>query len=80
MWAMLPQTKGAKFLYDNFLKDFLKENESRIDAAVEQAKQNASVIASEAVAAGADLTASGVAAAAEYANSDVKDSTDKKDE
>mmetsp|Transcript_21140 Transcript_21140/g.46103 ORF Transcript_21140/g.46103 Transcript_21140/m.46103 type:complete len:200 (+) Transcript_21140:57-656(+) len=80
MWAMLPQTKGAKFLYDNFLKDFLKENETRIDAAVEQAKKSASVIASEAVAAGADLTASGVAAAAEYANSDAKDSTDKKDE
>lgn len=80
LWAMLPQTKGAKFLYDNFLKDFLKENESRIDAVVEQAKKNATTIASEAVAAGADLTASGVSAAVEYSNSAEKDETDKKDE
>jgi hypothetical protein len=36
---MLPQTKGAKFLYDSFLKDFLKKNESRIDAAMADAKK-----------------------------------------
>lgn len=39
LWAMLPQTKGAKFLYDSFLKDFLKKNESRIDAAMADAKK-----------------------------------------
>jgi len=39
LWAMLPQTKGAKFLYDSFLKDFLKKNESRIDAALSEAKK-----------------------------------------
>jgi receptor expression-enhancing protein 5/6 len=41
-WAMLPQTKGAKFLYDSFLKDFLKkssEPQSRIDAAMADAKK-----------------------------------------
>lgn len=38
LWAMLPQTKGAKFLYDSFLKDFLKK-ESRIDAAMADAKK-----------------------------------------
>lgn len=38
LWAMLPQTKGAKFLYDSFLKDLLKKNESRIDAALNDAK------------------------------------------
>jgi len=38
LWAMLPQTKGAKFLYDSFLKDLLKKNESRIDAALNEAK------------------------------------------
>lgn len=27
-WAMLPQTRGATYLYDIFLKDFLKKNES----------------------------------------------------
>ena len=39
LWAMLPQTKGAKFLYDSVLKDFLKKNESRIDAAMADAKK-----------------------------------------
>lgn len=41
LWAMLPQTKGAKFLYDSFLKDLLKKSESRIDAAMNEAKQAA---------------------------------------
>merc|ERR1712032_1185711 len=44
LWAMLPQTKGAKFLYDSFLKDFLKKNESKIDAALDSAKKQASSI------------------------------------
>mmetsp|Transcript_13688 Transcript_13688/g.17849 ORF Transcript_13688/g.17849 Transcript_13688/m.17849 type:complete len:182 (+) Transcript_13688:160-705(+) len=44
LWAMLPQTKGAKFLYDSFLKDLLKKNESRIDAALNEAKNAASNI------------------------------------
>jgi receptor expression-enhancing protein 5/6 len=42
LWAMLPQTKGAKFLYDSFLKDFLKKSDgrpSRIDAAMADAKK-----------------------------------------
>ena len=70
IWCMAPQTRGAKFLYDSFLKDFLKQNESRIDAAMDSAAKNASVIASEAVAAGADLTAAGVSAAAELSKKD----------
>lgn len=41
LWAMLPQTKGAKFLYDSFLKDFLKKNESKIDAALQEARKHA---------------------------------------
>lgn len=77
IWCMAPQTRGAKFLYDSFLKDFLKQNESRIDAAMDSAAKNASVIASEAVAAGADLTAAGVSAAAELSK---KGPADKKDE
>jgi len=57
LWAMLPQTKGAKFLYDSFLKDFLKKNESRIDAALSEAKKSADTTASELVGdAAADLT------------------------
>merc|ERR1712232_1337066 len=47
LWAMLPQTRGAKFMYDSFLKDFLKKNESRIDAALDDAKKSAGNIASE---------------------------------
>jgi len=38
-WAFLPQTKGAKFLYDSFLKDFLKKSESRIDAAMTESRK-----------------------------------------
>jgi receptor expression-enhancing protein 5/6 len=43
LWAMLPQTRGAKVLYDSFLKDFLKKTSddrpSRIDAAMADAKK-----------------------------------------
>ena len=48
MWEMLPQTRGAKFLYASFLKDFLKSNESKIDAALKDAKSSAGKVASEA--------------------------------
>jgi receptor expression-enhancing protein 5/6 len=47
LWAMLPQTKGAKFVYDNFLKDLLKKNESRIDAAMADAKKQAGTLGSD---------------------------------
>jgi receptor expression-enhancing protein 5/6 len=63
LWAMLPQTKGAKFLYDSFLKDFLKSNESKIDAALENAKKNAGAVASDASAATNDAMKAAVAAA-----------------
>ena len=47
LWAFLPQTRGAQFLYNSFLRDFLKKNESRIDAAVENAKKHTSNIAAD---------------------------------
>lgn len=46
LWAMLPQTKGAKFLYDSVLKDFLKK-ENRIDAAMAEAKKVILVLVDE---------------------------------
>ena len=46
LWQ-LPQTKGAKFLYDSFLKDFLKKNESKIDAALAEAKTTAGAVAAD---------------------------------
>lgn len=55
LWAMLPQTRGAKLLYDNFLRDFLKKNESRIDAAFADAKKTAGTVASEFAAARNDI-------------------------
>jgi len=55
LWAMLPQTKGAKFLYDNFLKDFLKKSESRIDSAMTEAKKAADSIADDLGGKTADL-------------------------
>ncbi len=55
LWAMLPQTRGAKFLYDSFLKDFLKSNESKIDAALKDAKSSAGKVAAEATKAAADI-------------------------
>jgi receptor expression-enhancing protein 5/6 len=63
-WCMLPQTKGAKFLYDSFLKDFLKKNESRIDAALADAKKNAGSIASELAGATSDLASAAVGSVA----------------
>jgi receptor expression-enhancing protein 5/6 len=65
LWAMLPQTKGAKFLYDAFLKDFLKKNESRIDAAMADAKKNAGTIASEMASATSEVVAAAAAAASD---------------
>jgi receptor expression-enhancing protein 5/6 len=62
LWAMLPQTNGAKFLYENFLKDLLKKNESRIDAALNDAKKNAGTIVGE--ISGATSEAIGAAVAA----------------
>lgn len=79
LWAMLPQTRGAKFLYDSFLKDFLKKNESKIDAALNDAKRTAGSVSSEIAAATAEISAAGMAAAAEYAASKTNTS-DKKAE
>ena len=58
LWAMLPQTRGAKFLYDSFLKDFLKKSSdtpSRIDTAMAEAKKSADTTASELVDGVSDL-------------------------
>jgi receptor expression-enhancing protein 5/6 len=49
---MLPQTKGAFFLYDSFLRDFLKKNESKIDAALADASKTASSVANNASSSG----------------------------
>eukprot|EP00558_Chaetoceros_sp_UNC1202_P014558 CAMPEP_0197236220 /NCGR_PEP_ID=MMETSP1429-20130617/3406_1 /TAXON_ID=49237 /ORGANISM="Chaetoceros sp., Strain UNC1202" /LENGTH=197 /DNA_ID=CAMNT_0042694975 /DNA_START=82 /DNA_END=675 /DNA_ORIENTATION=- len=73
LWAMLPQTKGAKFLYDSFLKDFLKKNESKIDAALDDAKRTAGSISQEIAAATAEISAAGLNAAADYAKTKEKD-------
>lgn len=80
LWAMLPQTKGAKFLYDSFLKDFLKKNECKIDAALDDAKRTAGTLTSEIAAATAEISAAGMNAAAEYANKTSSSSADKKTE
>merc|ERR1712207_71959 len=69
LWAMLPQTRGAKYLYDSFLKDFLKKNESEIDAALHEAKKNASTVVQEAAKATAELSVTGAAKVAGYAAS-----------
>ena len=39
---MLPQTKGATLIYDSFLKDYVNKNESKIDAALNNAKKTLS--------------------------------------
>ena len=60
LWAMLPQTRGAKFLYDSFLKDFLKKSSdpmSRIDTAMAEAKKSADSTAMELVDNVSDLAA-----------------------
>uniref|UniRef100_A0A7S2R1Z6 Receptor expression-enhancing protein n=1 Tax=Eucampia antarctica TaxID=49252 RepID=A0A7S2R1Z6_9STRA len=80
LWAMLPQTKGAKFLYDSFLKEFLKKNESKIDAALNDAKRSATTIASEVAAATAELSAAGLSTAAQYAKRNSSMDEDKGNE
>jgi len=62
LWLMLPQTRGAEFLYNSFLRDFLRANESRIDSAINKAGRSASGVGGEAVSAAADLAAQGVIA------------------
>ena len=54
-FVQLPQTKGAKFLYDSFLKDFLKKNESKIDAALAEAKTTAGAVAADVAKATGDV-------------------------
>ena len=66
---LFKRTRGAKFLYDSFLKDFLKSNESKIDAALKDAKSSAGKVASEAKK-----------AASEVADNVKKSTDDKKDE
>ena len=39
LWLMSPQTLGALFLYDAFLKGWLKRNEGKIDEAMEKARR-----------------------------------------
>merc|ERR1719221_582933 len=86
LWAMLPQTRGAKYLYDSFLKDFLKKNESKIDKALSDAKKKASLIATEAGAATVDLSCAAAKAAAANLSSSIpsaegaNDTTASKDE
>ena len=70
LWAMLPQTKGAKFLYESFLKDFLKKNESKIDAVLADAKKSADAVVAEASTA----TSEAVAAAMQMTTETKKDS------
>lgn len=77
LWAMLPQTNGAKFLYDAFLKDFLKKNESSIDAALDEAKRSMTSVAAEVAAATAEISAAGLKSAAEYAQREPTSDTSK---
>jgi receptor expression-enhancing protein 5/6 len=60
LWAMMPQTRGAKFLYDSFLKDFLKSKESTIDAAMRGAKATVGNAAAAAAATAATTVAENV--------------------
>ncbi len=55
LWCMLPQTRGAKFLYDSFLKDFLKSKESMIDKALKDAKATSAVAASSSSSSGENV-------------------------
>jgi receptor expression-enhancing protein 5/6 len=74
LWMMLPQTRGAAFLYDSFLKDFLKRNEARIDEAISKAQRSASTVVAEAATAGAEVAGAGLSAAAKaMAASDKED-------
>lgn len=60
------------------MKDFLKKNESKIDAALDEAKRTAGTLSQEIAAATAEISAAGMNAAAEYAQE--KTATAKKAE
>jgi receptor expression-enhancing protein 5/6 len=62
VYLMHPQTRGAEFLYNSFLRDFLKKNESRIDDAINRAGRGASSVSGEAMGAAAELAHKGVVA------------------
>jgi len=70
LWAMLPQTKGAKYLFDTFLRDILKQNESKIDAALADAKKSAGQVASEASAATGEAMSAAMSAAGKETKKD----------
>ena len=60
LWMMLPQTMGAMFLYESFLRDFLKKNESKIDTALKDAKKTSSSMANNTSTSVTDATSSEV--------------------
>ena len=60
------------------MKDFLKKNESKIDAALDEAKRTAGTLSQEIAAATAEISAAGMSAAAGYAQD--KSATEKKAE
>ena len=64
LWAMAPQTQGATFIYNSFLRDFLRSNQGTIDEALARAQRSASDVMGEAATAGADIAGSVLKAAA----------------
>lgn len=44
---MLPQTMGARFLYESFLRDLLKKHESSIDTALADASKATNSVAND---------------------------------
>ena len=68
LWAMLPQTRGAKFLYDSFLKDFLKSKESMMDRALRDAKKASTTTKVQVAAADANASAAASSSSANVEN------------
>ena len=63
IFMMHPSTRGAEFLYNSFLREALRKNESRIDEAIQRAGKGAHKVGGEAVKAGLDMAAQGAASA-----------------
>ncbi|KAL7452423.1 hypothetical protein ACHAWC_004138 [Mediolabrus comicus] len=75
LWAMMPQLQGAKFFYDCFLKDFLKKNESKIDAESENATTSAGEVAVEATGAAEEVASAVTSSLMNISQYDALDAT-----
>ena len=77
---MHPRTKGAEFIWNHFLRDFLKENEEKIDATLHTVSKSSGKVMEEVSSLGSELGSKTVKVATEaYIEHKLNEGGDKKD-